>query len=131
MTTPASQSPQSQAIDVANGLLSISQQVLSIYGQLKELAAEWTDENVANTLSQLNTVAVNLDGSLATVNDTNITTTHPINPVQYPTLTRPVSVLQLTQAKTILDGLIAYIEGGAVTTQPGARAILHAVTGGN
>lgn len=126
----SNQSPQSQAIVVANDLLSISQNILDTYRQLKELAAIWTDDSVANVLAQLKTVAVNLDGSLATVEDVTSIQTNPISPTRYPDLSRPVSVLQLTQAKSILDGLINYVEGQAISAQPGARAILHNVTGG-
>jgi len=130
MNPAATQSPQSQAIYVANTLLSMAEQLMVMHDALRELQMQWTDDNVANTLAQLHTVSVNLDGSLATVNDTNIITTNPINPTVYPTLTRPVSTLQLTQVKTVLDGIVAYVDGLPVTTQPGAHAILNAVIGG-
>jgi len=130
MNPAATQSPQSQAIYVANKLLSMAAQVMDLHNDIRELDLQWTDDNVANTLSNLHTVPVNLDGSLGTVNDGIIDPTHPINPTVYPTLSRPVSATQLGQVKTILDGLFAYIEGQAVATQVGAHAILNAVLNG-
>jgi hypothetical protein len=128
--SPATQSPQSQAIACANNIVALAQQLMTIYAQIEAIDACWTDDAVANTLAQLHTVSVNLDGSLATTNDAVINTNNPMNPVLYPALTRPISVLQLTQVKTILDGMASYISGSAVSIQPGARAILDAATGG-
>lgn len=125
-----SQSPQSIAIQTANAYLDIVDQILTIYSELRDLNAIAVDNNVAAVLGKMQTVAVNPDGSLATVEDAQIITANPISPRLYPTFNRPVSLTQLAQAKTILDGLIEYVEGRAVTTQIGARAILHAVHGG-
>lgn len=130
MNPAATQSPQSQAIYVANSYLTFAEQLMSMHDQLKVLATQWTDDGVANTLIAMHTVAINSDGSLATVNDGIPISTNPINPTAYPTLIRPVSSLQLSQLKTILDGIVTYIDGNVVTTQPGAHAILNAVIGG-
>jgi hypothetical protein len=55
---------------------------------------------------------------------------HPINPTLYPTMNRAISSNQIAQLKTILDGIVAYVGGSAVTTQAGARAILNIAVGG-
>jgi hypothetical protein len=121
--------PQSQAIEVANGLMSCAQQLMNTYKQLKTLSAEWTDDQVANYLAQLKTAPVQPDGSLGPP-DANPVHSNPIVQADYPALSRAVSSLQIEQVKSILDGVSGYIDGQAVTTQPGARAILNAVVGG-
>lgn len=120
---------QSQAIAVANQLISLSNQLMSIYQQMVALDAAWTDQGVATVLAALTTAALNTDGSLGTADGTpNVA--HPINPATYPSLSRAVSSNQIGQAKTIMDGLVSYVNGQAVSTQAGARAILNAVIGG-
>ncbi len=120
---------QSQAIQVANQLMSLSQQLLSIYQQMLTLDAAWTDDAVATVVAAMATTALNADGSSGAADGTpNVA--HPISLTTYPTLSRAVSSNQIAQAKTIMDGIVAYVGGQAVTTQAGARAILNAVTGG-
>src|SRR5216684_2857305 len=103
---------QSQAIQVANQLMSLSQQLLSIYQQMLTLDAAWTDDAVATVVAAMATTALNADGSSGAADGT-------------PNVAHPIA-----QAKTIMDGIVAYVGGQAVTTQAGARAILNAVTGG-
>jgi len=124
-----SATPQSQAIQVANQLMSLSQQLLGIYQQMVILDAAWSDDAVATIVAAMATTALNADGSPGTADGTpNVA--HPINLVTYPSLQRAVSSTQIAQAKTIMDGIVNYVGGSAVTTQAGARAILNAVTGG-
>jgi hypothetical protein len=115
---------------VANNLLTYAQQVLTLYAQLQLLDQQWTDYNVSGTLAQLKTSPINLDGSISTTLDVAPVQTNPINVATYQTLDRPVSLQQLSQVKTVLDGIISYVSGQAVATNAGARAILDAVTGG-
>lgn len=120
---------QSQAIQIANQLISLSAQLIAIYQQMVILDAAWTDDGTATVLANLATVALNADGSLG-ASDGAPNTAHPINPTTYPALARAVSSTQITQLKTILDGIVNYVGGQAVTTQAGARAILNAAVGG-
>jgi len=124
------QTPQQQAISIANGYLSVAQELITVYERLRSLNDQWTDYNVASLLALMQTIAVNADGSFAAVPDGSPITTNPINPSAYPALLRPVSSLQVSQVKTITDGFLSYVGGQAVSTQVGARAILHAVMGG-
>lgn len=124
-----SATPQSQAIQTANQIMSLSQQLLGIYQQMVILDAAWTDDAVATTIAAMATTALNADGSPGTA-DGSPNVAHPINLATYPTLSRAVSSNQIGQAKTIMDGIVAYVGGSAVSTQAGARAILNAVTGG-
>jgi hypothetical protein len=121
--------PNSQTIAQANLIISTAQQMLSLYQTMLALDASWTDDGVATALATLNTVAVNSDGTLGTADGTP-NSAHPINPAIYPTITRAVSVNQLTLAKTIMDGFVSYIGGQAVTTQVSARLALNTMVGG-
>ena len=121
--------PQSQAIVTANDIMALAQQVMNLYRTIVDLDAVWTDDQVANIIAKFGTAPVQPDGSLGTA-DATPNTSNPIIALNYPPLARDVSSLQLNQAKTILDGIVAYVDGQAVTANPGARAILNAVIGG-
>ncbi len=121
--------PQSQAIQTANLLMSLSQQLLQIYQQMVVLDAAWSDDAVATTIAAMGTTALNADGSPGTA-DGAPNAAHPISLTAYPTLSRAVTSTQISQAKTIMDGIVSYVGGSAVSTQIGARAILNAVAGG-
>ncbi len=119
----------SQAIQVANQIISLSQQLLNIYQQMVIIDAAWTDDGVATTIAAMATTAVGTDG-IPGAADGAPNVAHPINLGTYPALLRAISSNQLGQAKTIMDGIVQYVGGQAVTTQASARGILNAVTGG-
>lgn len=119
----------SQAIKIANDIVSLSQQIISVYQQIVALDAAWTDTGAAVVLAAMTTSVLNPDGSIGAPDGTP-NSAHPINTLLYPQMTQAVSSTQLAQAKTILDGIRAYIEGQAVGTQAGARAILNAMING-
>lgn len=121
--------PQTQAIQAANQLMSLSQQLLQIYQQMVVFDAVWTDDNISNIVAAMTTTTLNADGSAGAA-DGAPNTAHPISLTTYPSMSRAVSSTQLAQAKTIMDGIVNYVGGQAVSTQAGARAILNAVTGG-
>jgi hypothetical protein len=120
---------QTQAIQIANNLIGLSQSLISIYQQMVVLDAAWTDTGAATVLANMGTVVLNTDGSTGAV-DGAPNVAHPINPTLYPTMNRAISSNQIAQLKTILDGIVAYVGGSAVTTQAGARAILNIAVGG-
>lgn len=120
---------QSQAIGVANQIITAANTLLSLYQQMVILDAAWSDDGVATVLANLATVALNADGSVGAADGTpNVA--HPISPSLFPTLQRAISSNQIAQIKTILDGVVNYVGGQAVTTQAGARGILNAAVGG-
>lgn len=121
--------PNSQAVQVANQLIALSQQLLAVYQQMVVLDAAWSDNAVATTIAAMSTTVLGADGAPGAA-DGAPNTAHPISLGVYPTLSRAVSSTQISQAKTIMDGIVAYVGGQAVTTQIGARAILNAVSGG-
>lgn len=120
---------QSQAIQIANQLIGLSAQLMSIYTQMVALDAAWTDQGAAGVIAAMGTVVPNTDGSLGAA-DGAPNVAHPLDPAKYPSIMHSLSSNQLGQCKTILDGLVAYVNGSAVTTQAGARAILNAAVGG-
>jgi hypothetical protein len=122
--------PQTQSIAIANQLISLAGQFLSIYQQMVILDAAWSDNGVANIINALGTVALNTDGSLGTTPDGTPVVTHPINPTLYPNLIRSLSATQITQLKTILDNIVTYVNGSAVSATASARGILNSASGG-
>lgn len=121
--------PNTQAIAVANGLIQASSQLMGLYQLMTQLDQQWTDDAVATTLANMGTVALNADGTPGTA-DASPNAAHPINLNTYPGLSRLISSNQIAQLKTILDGIVNYVGGQAVSTQAGARAILNAGIGG-
>lgn len=120
---------QSQAIQIANNIIGASQQVMALFVQLTQVQQHWTDVNAGAVIGALATAAQNTDGSLGTP-DPSPNSNNPIDTGVHPTMSRAVSSTEISQMKTILDGLVSYINGQAVTTQPGAHAILNVAVGG-
>ena len=124
-----SATPQTQAIQVANSLITASQQLMNLYATMVTLDQQWTDQAVANTLANMATVSLKTDGSPGTP-DASPVVSNPIDTSKFPTLSRSISSNQIGQLKTILDGIVSYVGGLAVTTQPSARPILNVAVGG-
>lgn len=125
----ATGTPQSQAIFIANSLLGIAAQIMSIYDQIGLLGEQWTDQNVAATLAKFSTVGETTDGGIGPPDPTPVGD-HMIDLEIYPGLTRAVSSLEITQIKSTIDDIRSYIDGADLAPNPGARAILNTATGG-
>jgi hypothetical protein len=121
--------PQTQAIAVINQLENLAIQLMAIYQQMVVLDAAWVDNSMANTINALGTVVLNADGSTGAADGTP-NTAHPIDPNKYPSLSRTLSATQITQLKTILDNIVTYVNGSAVSATASARAILNSAFGG-
>lgn len=121
--------PQTQAIQVANGLISAAQQLMNLYQLMVQLDQQWTDQSVATIVAAMATVTQNADGSMGAA-DGSPNVAHPLSPTLYPTLNRAISSNQIGQLKTILDGVVNYVGGSAVSTQASARPILNVAVGG-
>lgn len=124
-----STNPQSQAIQIVNQLIANSQQLMTLYQSMVTLDQQWTDDAAANTIAAMSTVTLNSDGSPGTA-DGSPNVAHPISPTTYPSLSRLISSNQIAQLKTILDGIVNYVGGSAVSTQASARPILNVAVGG-
>jgi len=121
--------PGSQAIQISQQLMSASSTLMQLYTLIVTMDAQWTDQGVANSISSMATVTLNPDGSAGAADGTP-NPNHPISPTVYPSLGRLISANEIEQVKTIIDGVVAYINGQAVAAQPGARAILNVAIGG-
>jgi hypothetical protein len=121
--------PQTQAIAVINQLENLAIQLMIIYQQMVVLDQAWTDNSMANIINALGTVVLNADGSTGAADGTP-NTAHPIDPTKYPSLSRTLSATQVTQLKTILDNIVTYVNGSAVSATASARAILNSAFGG-
>jgi hypothetical protein len=118
--------PQTQAVAVANGLISAAQQLMGVYQLMVSLDAQWTDQNSATILAAFTTAVQNADGSTGAA-DGAPNVAHPMTNFG---LNRAISSTQIGQIKTIMDGIVNYVNGTAVSTQVGARAILNVTIGG-
>jgi len=125
----AAATQQTQAIAVANQLIGLSTALISIYQQMVVLDAAWTDQGTANVLNAMGTVALNTDGSTGTA-DVTPNVTHPLSPALYSNLSRSLSANQITSLKTILDNIVTYVNGSAVSATASARSILNTTVGG-
>jgi hypothetical protein len=117
--------PQTQAIGTANQLISLAVQLMAIYQQMVVIDAAWTDNSMANTMNALATAVLNADGSVGAVDGTP-NTAHPITNIS---LQRSMSATQITQLKTVLDNIVTYVNGGAVSATASARGILNSASG--
>ena len=122
--------PNSQAVQISNSLISAANVLMGLYQQMQTIDQQWSDWSSATALQNMTTVTIMADGTLNPSLDTTINTTHPISVSVYPALGRSISATQITQLKTILDGVVNYVGGQTVTTQAGARAILNVAVGG-
>ena len=121
--------PNTQTIQVITSLVNAAQQMMSLYDLIVTMDQQWTDQSVATLSAAMTTCAANADGTMGAV-DATPKPANPISTTVYPTMPRSISSNQIAQMKTVVDGLVAYINGQAVTTQPGARAILNVAVGG-
>src|SRR5690349_4267921 len=64
--------PQTQAVQVANGLIAAANTLMQLYQTINALDAQWTDDGVAATLAAMQTMALNTDGSLGSADGMDI-----------------------------------------------------------
>src|SRR5882762_6472097 len=119
---------QSQAIANANAIVSLSQQLLSLYIAITALNNAWGDDGSLTVMQALATAAQNADGSLGTADATPVNT-HPIDTrvAANSTLGRAVSANAITSALTQLNNIVSFINGGALAATPGVRSVLNQV----
>ena len=121
--------PQTQAIQIANTLFNLSSQLMAVYTQMVVLDQQWIDQGSANVINALGTVAINVDGSTGAA-DATPNVAHPVDPGKYPSIQRSLSANQIASIKTVLDNIVTYVNGSAVTATPSARGILNSAVGG-
>lgn len=122
--------PQTVAIQNVNQLIQLGQSLMAIYNNMLVIDAAFTDDAILTTLSNMQTVAQNADGTLG-ANDATPNSAHPLNITQYTSLSRAISPNQVTALKSALDNIVTFVNGSAnVVANASIRSTLNAVVGG-
>jgi len=120
---------QTQAIQVANDLISFAAKLLELNTESKKLAAKYADQGVQAVLNAMATRAFNADGSLGTV-DVTVVNTNPINTELYPGLNRAVAANDLIAVKNDLKDFNDFMDNvGSVAAKNRAKNA-NIITGG-
>ena len=122
---------QSQAIQNANTIISLSQQVMGLYVAITQANNAWNDDGSLTVIQALATCALNADGSLGTADGTP-NNAHPIDirVAANSGLSRAASENTIASCLTQLNNIVSFINGNAVAATPGVRSLLNQVTGG-
>lgn len=104
---------QSRAINAANGMLAISQQLSALRATINQFVTQYNSEGFSTVWNALGTCAQNTDGSLGTA-DGSPNTAHPINTGTYTTLNRAVSATQLINGVAMIEQLQNFFGNAAV-----------------
>ncbi len=107
--------PQQNAITSAQNLLLLGSQATTLLNGIVAWEADYAVNNWANYWTNMATVTVNADGSLATTNDSTPNTAHPINvPSVSPLLVSETTLVNLKTALATLQ--TAFIQAGGTVT---------------
>jgi hypothetical protein len=117
--------PQTQPIGWANAQTNSANNLLNWYANQVALNNQFTNNGIATLLSNCTTAPIGADGTQSGTTDGTPNTAHPLSAAVYPTLQRTLSEIQLAQIQTACQAVTNYIDGLAVTTNPGAHAILN------
>lgn len=122
---------QTQAIQNANAIIGLAQQLLVLYSQIVTANNAWNDDGSLTIVDALATCAQNTDGSLGTA-DASPVTTHPIDTrvAANTALSRAVSASNISSCLTQLNSVVSFVNGNAVAATTGVRSLLNQVTGG-
>jgi len=122
---------QSQAIQNANQIISLAQQLLGLYQAITNVNNAWNDDGSLTVVQALATAAQNTDGSLG-VADATPNAAHPIDTrvAANSTLSRAVSANNIASALTQLNNIASFINGNALSATAGVRSLLNQVSGG-
>jgi hypothetical protein len=120
---------QTQTLQNINTIVSLAQQLLSLYLQIVAANNAWGDDGSLAIAQALATCAQNADGSLGTA-DVTPNNAHVIDPRVYAALSRAVSENTVTSLLTQLNNVVSFINGNALSATPGIRSLLNQVTGG-
>lgn len=122
---------KSQAIDIANRLISAAQTLASVKDQIDLANAQWTALTLKGVLDAFPTAAMNADGGMG-ASDTNPVAGHPIDVTAAGTgnLSRSISANDLTALSTLLGAVSKLLAGEAVTQQGQSPGLLAKLVGG-
>jgi hypothetical protein len=121
--------PQTQAIQNANTIVSLSQQLFNLSAAITQANQAWQNNGSGGILAAMGTVALNADGSLGTA-DVVPVISHPLNPATYPGLARALSSNQYASLLTIINNIPTYVGGTQVNATSGVPGTLSTAVGG-
>jgi hypothetical protein len=124
---------ESQAIGVANTLLTTAQSLVGLINTINQTSGQYTQLTLGTVFAAMPTATPNADGSLGTA-DATPNVAHPINaPLlqtnQGLTLNRAISANDIGSLLTFLQAVAALAAGSAVTQQGQAPQVLAKITG--
>jgi hypothetical protein len=124
---------ESQAIGVANTLLTTAQSLVGLINTINQISAQYTQLTLGTVFAAMPTAAPNADGSLGAV-DSTPNVAHPINsPLlqtsQGLTLNRDISANDIGSLLTFLQAVASLAAGSAVAQQGQAPQVLAKITG--
>lgn len=116
------------AVQYANQIANIVQQMRNIRVNVAEIQAINANTPLGNLWNALNTTALAGDGSLGTADATPVTT-HPVDPRVYPALNRgQVSATQLASGLALVLAFDQLMAGTAVSSNGAAPATINALS---
>lgn len=120
---------QSQAIQIANGLIAVGQSLAAAKAQIDALGTQYTALALGTPLGALATTVVNTDGSLATA-DVSPVSGHVIDTRVITAMTRAISATDIGSLLTGLQAVSTLLAGSATAQQGQMPQILAKITGG-
>jgi hypothetical protein len=124
---------ESQAIGVANTLLTTAQSLVGLINTINQTSSQYTQLTLGAVFAAMATATPNADGSLGAV-DATPNVAHPINaPLlqtnQGLTLNRAISANDIGSLLTFLQAVASLAAGSTVTQQTQAPQVLAKITG--
>lgn len=117
---------QTQAADVANGIIGLVAQAQNLKASIDALSSRWTNLSVANMVNAFPTAPTLTNGALGTADVTpNVVNVIDVRTVDGALIGRAISANDIASMLTFLQGLSTCIGGGAVSAN-GAAASLTA-----
>ncbi len=110
-----SDTKQSRAINAANSLMAIAQQLSGLRATINQFVTQYNSEGYSGVWSSLPTAAQNADGSLGAADGAS-TPGHPIDTRIVTALNKAVTAAMLTSGVTLIEQLQNFFNNQAVTT---------------
>ena len=121
---------QTQALQIANTLINISQSLYQLENNINLISTQFTQLTLGNVFNAMPTTAVNADGSLGTADATPVSG-HVIDTRLVPGLNRAISATDLATLNTLAQAVAQLLSGGTVPAQQGeAPQLLNKIYGG-
>jgi hypothetical protein len=120
--------PQTQALAIVNGMISLGQQIWNLQQAASALETQWSELTIGNILAAWPTVAVNADGSLGAADGTP-NEAHLIDPSKID-ITRALAPSDITSLVTFIGAFLNLASGAVVAQQGQAPQLLPKLING-